>query len=303
MRCAIDWYMHFSVCHSRLSHTIGSLCSFRRLLVTVFCTRLLYDALPAAFLHRSLSSIKQHTWSVGPRESSSPVLKPLFIVCFGHGKNILTFSLWVDEIANRHTKQQQNRIIETKCPNIVSFHTLFHIHSLSLTVYFGIFNFRTPYYTEHHSRWLNAHSHKSTTKIYSFGLIHSVPFHRIYLQLGESHKHQPRLYGTHHRTENLLKIFYSTFFLYFSCVVCNMCCTTGQYWLSTMNNWITTTTINTTEASVCVAFRVIFVVDYHYTHWFGAFGAHKHSQYLVRRTHEHTDTHTHTHSSPSNDTA
>lgn len=40
--------------------TCGSIFSFRRLVVTVFCIRLLYDALPAAFLHRSLSSIKQH---------------------------------------------------------------------------------------------------------------------------------------------------------------------------------------------------------------------------------------------------
>lgn len=53
--------------------------SLRRLVVTVFWMRLLYDALPAVFLHLSLSSIKQHIWSVGPRESSSPVLNPFIL--------------------------------------------------------------------------------------------------------------------------------------------------------------------------------------------------------------------------------
>lgn len=62
------------------SITCGSMLNFRRLVVTVFCIRLLYDALPAAFRHRSFSSIKQHIWSVGPRESSSPVLNPLFMM-------------------------------------------------------------------------------------------------------------------------------------------------------------------------------------------------------------------------------
>lgn len=65
--------------HHNQSLTAGSMLNFKRLEVTVFCIRLLYDAFPAMFLHRSFSSIKQHCWSVGPRESSSPVLKPLFM--------------------------------------------------------------------------------------------------------------------------------------------------------------------------------------------------------------------------------
>lgn len=78
-----------------LALTFGSIFSFRRLVVTVFCIRLLYDALPAAFPHRSLSSIKQHIWSVGPLESSSPVLKPLFIAQFFFLQfQCLQFEMW-----------------------------------------------------------------------------------------------------------------------------------------------------------------------------------------------------------------
>lgn len=44
--------------------------------VTVFWIRLLYEAFPAGLEHLSPLSTRQHTWSVGPRESSSPVLNP-----------------------------------------------------------------------------------------------------------------------------------------------------------------------------------------------------------------------------------
>lgn len=61
--------------------TDGSFINLSRRVVTVFAILLLYDALPAALRHRSLSSIRQHIWSVGPRESSSPVLNPLLFIC------------------------------------------------------------------------------------------------------------------------------------------------------------------------------------------------------------------------------
>lgn len=53
-----------------------SILKFSFLCVTVFWMRLLYDAFPAGLVQRSPFSIKQQIWSVGPRESSSPVLKP-----------------------------------------------------------------------------------------------------------------------------------------------------------------------------------------------------------------------------------
>lgn len=53
-----------------------SILKFSLLCVTVFWMRLLYDAFPAGLVQRSPFSIKQQIWSVGPRESSSPVLKP-----------------------------------------------------------------------------------------------------------------------------------------------------------------------------------------------------------------------------------
>lgn len=64
------------------SHTVESMLNLRRLWVTVFWMRLLYDAFPAAFRHRSLSSMRQQIWSVGPLESSSPVLKPFILSLF-----------------------------------------------------------------------------------------------------------------------------------------------------------------------------------------------------------------------------
>lgn len=75
------WYsIHNTSYETKQTLTCGSMLNFKRRVVTVFCIRLLYEALPAAFRHRSPSSIKQQIWSAGPRESSSPVLNPLLFI-------------------------------------------------------------------------------------------------------------------------------------------------------------------------------------------------------------------------------
>lgn len=59
--------------------TIESKLSFNLRCVTVFCIRLLYEALPADWEHRSPSSTRQQIWSPAPLESSSPVLYPFIL--------------------------------------------------------------------------------------------------------------------------------------------------------------------------------------------------------------------------------
>lgn len=108
----------------RAMPTCGSMLNFRRLDVTVFCIRLLYEALLAAYRHRSLSSIRQQIWSAGPRESSSPELNPLFIFV---------------SISTEITFSSTNKSLTSPRPIHAQFFTLFEFFSY-FSIYFPEFS-------------------------------------------------------------------------------------------------------------------------------------------------------------------
>lgn len=115
-----------------VTNTWASMFSLSLLSATVFWMRLLYDALPAGRLHRSPSSTRQHIWSELPRESSSPVLNPLFI---WYSRWII-YNKWIwlshqssyRATENSSTYSQRRTIEVIICNNRVSFREINKIH-------------------------------------------------------------------------------------------------------------------------------------------------------------------------------